>query len=108
MQDKAFLNMCRQISFILMPFFFLLLSVVDMQCLCTYFDFLCYLAISYFQAMTIIAFNNGHIDSKTIRQVLSLGPTFVVMKLFESEILFLLHLHFSWKFHFFLRLHMPF
>ena len=38
--------------------------------------------------MTIIAFNDGNFDSGTIKQVLSLGPTFVVMKLIESEILF--------------------
>lgn len=37
-----------------------------------------------FQAMTIIGFNDGHINSTTIKQVLSLGPTFVVMKLIES------------------------
>ncbi|XP_052184832.1 callose synthase 9 isoform X2 [Diospyros lotus] len=40
--------------------------------------------IMMFQGLTIIAFNNGHINSKTIREVLSLGPTFVVMKFFES------------------------
>lgn len=37
-----------------------------------------------FQGLTIIAFNNGHFNSKTIREVLSLGPTFVVMKFCES------------------------
>ncbi|XP_061343058.1 callose synthase 9 [Gastrolobium bilobum] len=37
-----------------------------------------------FQGLTIIAFNNGHLNAKTLREVLSLGPTFVVMKLFES------------------------
>ncbi|CAK9137155.1 unnamed protein product [Ilex paraguariensis] len=34
--------------------------------------------------LTIIAFNGGHFDSKTIREVLSLGPTYVVMKFFQS------------------------
>ncbi|XP_062171494.1 callose synthase 9 [Alnus glutinosa] len=37
-----------------------------------------------FQGLTIIAFNNGHLNSKTLREVLSLAPTFVVMKFFES------------------------
>ena len=37
--------------------------------------------------MIIIGFNGGRIDSTTVKQVLSLGPTFVVMKLIESEIL---------------------
>ncbi|XP_028076538.1 callose synthase 9 isoform X1 [Camellia sinensis] len=37
-----------------------------------------------FQGLAIIAFNDGHINSKTILEVLSLGPTFVVMKFFES------------------------
>ncbi|KAA8549606.1 hypothetical protein F0562_001376 [Nyssa sinensis] len=40
--------------------------------------------VMMFQGLTIVAFNNGHVDSKTIREVLSLGPTFVVMKFFES------------------------
>ncbi|KNA05699.1 hypothetical protein SOVF_187870 [Spinacia oleracea] len=37
-----------------------------------------------FQAMTIVGFNDGRIDATTLKQVLSLGPTFVVMKLIES------------------------
>ncbi|XP_058774455.1 callose synthase 9-like [Vicia villosa] len=37
-----------------------------------------------FQGLAIIAFNNGRFDAKTWREVLSLGPTFVVMKFFES------------------------
>lgn len=37
------------------------------------------------QGLTIIAFNKGNIDAKTIREVLSLGPTFVVMKFLESK-----------------------
>ncbi|KAK3042260.1 hypothetical protein RJ639_001855 [Escallonia herrerae] len=39
-----------------------------------------------FQGLTIIAFNNGRVDSKTIREVLSLGPTFVVMKFIQSAL----------------------
>lgn len=37
-----------------------------------------------FQGLAIIAFNNGHLNAKTLRELLSLGPTFVVMKFFES------------------------
>ncbi|KAL5140393.1 Callose synthase 9 [Glycine soja] len=37
-----------------------------------------------FQGLTILAFNNGKLNAKTLREVLSLGPTFVVMKFFES------------------------
>lgn len=37
-----------------------------------------------FQGLTIIAFNDGRLNSKTVREVLSLGPTFVVMKFLES------------------------
>ncbi|RDX70037.1 Callose synthase 9, partial [Mucuna pruriens] len=37
-----------------------------------------------FQGLTIIAFNDGNLNAKTLREVLSLGPTFVVMKFFES------------------------
>ncbi|CAL5210331.1 unnamed protein product [Lathyrus oleraceus] len=37
-----------------------------------------------FQGLAIIAFNNERFDAKTWREVLSLGPTFVVMKFFES------------------------
>lgn len=40
--------------------------------------------VMMFQGLTIIAFNDGHLNSKTLREVLSLGPTFVVMKLIES------------------------
>ncbi|KAJ9549228.1 hypothetical protein OSB04_021771 [Centaurea solstitialis] len=39
-----------------------------------------------FQALTIIAFNDGNLNSKTIREVLSLGPTFFIMKLFQSAL----------------------
>jgi hypothetical protein len=38
-----------------------------------------------FQGLTIIAFNDGRLNGKTLREVLSLGPTFVVMKFFESK-----------------------
>ncbi|CAA3013942.1 callose synthase 9 [Olea europaea subsp. europaea] len=37
-----------------------------------------------FQGLTIIAFNHGHLNSKTIREVLSVGPTYFVMKFAES------------------------
>ncbi|KAL3620450.1 Callose synthase 9 [Castilleja foliolosa] len=37
-----------------------------------------------FQGLTIIAFNGGRFNSKTIREVLSVGPTYFVMKFFES------------------------
>ncbi|CAJ2631144.1 unnamed protein product [Trifolium pratense] len=37
-----------------------------------------------FQGLAIIAFNDGKFNAKTLREVLSLGPTFVVMKFFES------------------------
>lgn len=56
------------------------------RCLFTSFFFESSLLI-LFQALAIIAFNDGNINSTTIKQVLSLGPTFVIMKLFESEIL---------------------
>ncbi|CAL9752250.1 unnamed protein product [Musa acuminata subsp. burmannicoides] len=37
-----------------------------------------------FQGLTIIAFNGGKLNWKTIKLVLSLGPTYVVMKFIES------------------------
>ncbi|XP_020260119.1 callose synthase 9 [Asparagus officinalis] len=37
-----------------------------------------------FQGLTIIAFNDGRANSKTAKDVLSLGPTYVVMKFLES------------------------
>ncbi|KAL5539806.1 hypothetical protein UlMin_044300, partial [Ulmus minor] len=40
--------------------------------------------VMMFQGLTIIAFNKRKLNSKTLREVLSLGPTFVVMKFFES------------------------
>ncbi|KAG8484906.1 hypothetical protein CXB51_021667 [Gossypium anomalum] len=40
--------------------------------------------VMMFQGLTIIAFNDGHLNAKTLREVLSLGPTFVVMKFTES------------------------
>ncbi|KAJ0623738.1 putative 1,3-beta-glucan synthase [Helianthus annuus] len=39
-----------------------------------------------FQALAIIAFNDGDLDSNTLRLLLSLGPTFFVMKLFQSAL----------------------
>jgi callose synthase len=36
------------------------------------------------QGLTIIAFNNGSFDMKTVLQLLSLGPTYVAMKFIES------------------------
>ncbi|XP_010257473.1 PREDICTED: callose synthase 9 [Nelumbo nucifera] len=40
--------------------------------------------VMMFQGLTIIAFNKGNLNIKTLREVLSLGPTFVIMKFFES------------------------
>ncbi|XP_022729546.1 callose synthase 9 isoform X3 [Durio zibethinus] len=40
--------------------------------------------VMMFQGLTIIAFNDGRLNSKTLQEVLSLGPTFVVMKFIES------------------------
>ncbi|XP_062209649.1 callose synthase 9 isoform X2 [Phragmites australis] len=40
--------------------------------------------IMMFQGLTIIAFNNDNFDMKTALQLLSLGPTYVVMKFVES------------------------
>ncbi|KAE9618585.1 putative 1,3-beta-glucan synthase [Lupinus albus] len=37
-----------------------------------------------FQGLSIIAFNNGNLNAKTLRELLSLGPTFIVMKFVES------------------------
>ncbi|GAV74732.1 Glucan_synthase domain-containing protein/FKS1_dom1 domain-containing protein [Cephalotus follicularis] len=37
-----------------------------------------------FQGLTIIAFNGERFNSKTLRELLSLGPTYVGMKFFES------------------------
>lgn len=39
----------------------------------------------FFQGLTIIAFNNGQLNMKTVKEVLSLGPTYVVMKFIESK-----------------------
>ncbi|KAB1999789.1 hypothetical protein ERO13_D12G166801v2, partial [Gossypium hirsutum] len=35
--------------------------------------------VMMFQGLTIIAFNDGHLNAKTLREFFSLGPTFVVM-----------------------------
>jgi hypothetical protein len=40
-----------------------------------------------FQALTIIAFNDDNINKETIKEVLSIGPTYVVMKFIESKYL---------------------
>lgn len=39
----------------------------------------------YVQGLTIIAFNGGKLNEQTMYEVLSLGPTFAVMKLIESR-----------------------
>ncbi|OIV91208.1 hypothetical protein TanjilG_30430 [Lupinus angustifolius] len=36
------------------------------------------------KGLSIIAFNNGNLNAKTLRELLSLGPTYVVMKFIES------------------------
>jgi len=46
---------------------------------------LCVVLFVLMQGLTIIAFNDGSFDRKTILQLLSLGPTYVVMKFIESE-----------------------
>ncbi|KAL4186370.1 hypothetical protein AMTRI_Chr09g13760 [Amborella trichopoda] len=40
--------------------------------------------IMMFQGLAIVAFNDGKLRMKTLKEVLSLGPTFVIMKFFES------------------------
>ncbi|WCJ32417.1 glucan synthase-like 10 [Euphorbia peplus] len=40
--------------------------------------------VMMFQGLAIFAFNDQRFNSKTLREVLSLGPTFMVMKFFES------------------------
>lgn len=52
----------------------LLLTPISLPCL-------------FAQGLTIIAFNGGF-DSKTLRELLSLGPTYVVMKFIQSMCLF--------------------
>lgn len=49
--------------------------------------------IYIFQGLTIIAFNGGKLNWKTIKQVLSLGPTYVVMKFIESKFV---NIYVSW------------
>ncbi|OAY48210.2 callose synthase 10 [Manihot esculenta] len=39
-----------------------------------------------FQALTIIAFNHGHIDLDTFKFVLSIGPSFAIMNFIESSL----------------------
>lgn len=48
------------------------------------FDRLWIFLFMMFQGLTIIAFHKGNINSKTIKEVLSLGPTYVVMKFVKS------------------------
>ncbi|EPS67036.1 hypothetical protein M569_07740, partial [Genlisea aurea] len=36
-----------------------------------------------FQALTLIAFNDGHFNSRSIQEILSVGPTYFVMKFFQ-------------------------
>uniref|UniRef100_A0A2P2MBM2 1,3-beta-glucan synthase component FKS1-like domain-containing protein n=1 Tax=Rhizophora mucronata TaxID=61149 RepID=A0A2P2MBM2_RHIMU len=44
--------------------------------------------VMMFQGLAIIAFNEQHFGEKMYREILSLGPTFVVMKFFESTFLY--------------------
>ncbi|XBH58837.1 hypothetical protein VPH35_080207 [Triticum aestivum] len=37
-----------------------------------------------FQGLTIIAFNNGSFDTNTVLELLSLGPTYIIMEFIES------------------------
>lgn len=37
------------------------------------------------QGLAIIAFNDGNLDSKTLREALSLAPTYFVMKFVQSK-----------------------
>ncbi|KAF1878778.1 hypothetical protein Lal_00047450 [Lupinus albus] len=39
------------------------------------------------KGLSIIAFNNGNLNAKTLRELLSLGPTFIVMKFVERTAL---------------------
>lgn len=45
--------------------------------------------ISLIQGLAILAFNDGKFNSKTLREALSLGPTFVVMKFIQSRFLYI-------------------
>lgn len=54
---------------------------------------LIYIYIYIFQGLTIIAFNGGKLNWKTIKLVLSLGPTYVVMKFIESKFV---NIYVSW------------
>ncbi|KAL3519146.1 hypothetical protein ACH5RR_021735, partial [Cinchona calisaya] len=40
--------------------------------------------VMMFQGLAVVAFNNRKFDSKTIRELLSLGPTYFVMKFIQS------------------------
>ncbi|XP_049931927.1 callose synthase 9 isoform X1 [Nymphaea colorata] len=48
------------------------------------FDRLWIFLVMMFQGLAILAFNKGKFNSKTVHELLSLGPTFVIMKFFES------------------------
>lgn len=68
-----------------------------LYCLCLVFLMYLWFGVTYvvlfmlMQGLTIIAFNDGSFDRRTILQLLSLGPTYVVMKFIESE-----HISFSY------------
>ena len=55
----------------------------SLSCICLHCDLSVVLFLSM-QGLTIIAFNNGSFDMKTVLQLLSLGPTYVAMKFIES------------------------
>lgn len=58
---------------------------------------------SWKQGLTIIAFNKAKFNSKTIRELLSLGPTYIVMMFFQSKSLQLKFVIF-WNLNIFMRL----
>ena len=39
------------------------------------------------QALTIIAFNKGHINLNTFKTILSVGPSFAIMNFIKSKLL---------------------
>lgn len=41
-----------------------------------------------FQGLTIIAFNGGRFDDTTLKEILSLAPTYVAMMFLQSKHLF--------------------
>lgn len=54
---------------------------------CLFFNYLRLLCWLNFviQGLAIIAFNDGNLDSKTLREALSLAPTYFVMKFVQSK-----------------------